>query len=204
MLLKLNSYFMLSDSPLLKPLKGPVARTVKTGRNYSDRQKIECATTFIMLGGNVALTSAALKIPEQTIFMWKKSQWWQDLIGEIKQQERIELSTRLKKIVDSSWDVVEDRLKQGDFIYDQKAQRLVRKPVSMKDAAKVAVDAAVIRDKQNLGGSITVDGNALEEKLTKLAKAFSDLSKGIVHIQDVEDINFKEVDNEKLAPIIAP
>lgn len=142
-----------------------------------------------MLGGNGALTIATLKIPEQTFYLWKRSEWWHELENEIKQEERIELSAKLKKIMNSSYDVVADRLENGDWFFNQKTGALERKPVAFKDAAKVAADTALIRTKLDVATSFTVAADQIEDKLAKLAKAFEDLSSGRKkqELIDVED-----------------
>ena len=182
---------VLSDSPYLKDKKKHNRHTIPD-THYSDRQKIEAVTTYLMLGGNVALTCATLKINQSTLYYWTKSEWWNDLVHSVRKEEKLQLSARLKKIVEKSWEVVEDRLTNGDYIYDQKQQCLVRKPVPMKDAASVAKDASTLRINLDIGEASSTHNDAIEEKLTKLAKAFSDLSRGITNNQAVEDIAFND------------
>jgi TRAP-type mannitol/chloroaromatic compound transport system substrate-binding protein len=94
--------------------------------------------------------------------------------------------------MEKSWDVVSDRLQHGDWIYDQKAGELRRKPVSLRDAAKVANDTALLRERMDMNENFTVAADQIEDKLTKLAKAFSDLSKGKLEAPQAEDIAFVE------------
>lgn len=185
---------MLSDGNSFKHMKSGKNRDVfaTTNKRWSDRQKIECVTSFLLLGGSVALTSTATKIPAETLHGWKKTEWWNELVREIKQEERLTLSTKLKKIVDRSWDIVADRLDHGDYLYNQKTGEMVRKPVSMKDAAKVANDSVMIREKLELNDNFTVAADQIEDKLTKLAKAFTDLAKGVKPPEPVEDITYVE------------
>lgn len=171
--------------------------TATTNKRYSDRQKIEAVTTYLMLGGNVIMTSATTKIPEVTLYTWKKSEWWNTLVNDIKQEERLVLSTRLKKVVEKSWEVVGDRLEHGDWMLNQKTGELVRKPVSMKDAAKVANDSVILREKLDMNESFTVHADQIEDKLAKLAKAFSDLAKGVVAKEEPEDVEYVEVVDDK-------
>lgn len=162
------------------------------GKHWSDKQKLEAVTTYLMLGGNLRLTSHTLKIPDQTLYQWKKSDWWNKLVSEVKQEERLTVSSRLKNVMEKSWDVVSDRLQHGDWIYDQKAGELRRKPVSLRDAAKVANDTALLRERMDMNENFTVAADQIEDKLTKLAKAFSDLSKGKLEAPQAEDIAFVE------------
>jgi hypothetical protein len=66
----------------------------------------------------------------------------------------------------------------------------------MRDASKVAIDSSTLREKLNMTENFTVATEQIEEKLGKLAKAFQDLAKGIVKTQEVEEIEFTEVEDE--------
>lgn len=185
---------MLSDSPHFAHFRSSKKRPVNadTNKRWSDNQKVEAVTTFLMLGGNVRLTSAALKIHEQTLYTWKKMDWWNNLIQEIRKEEKLELSTKLKTIVNKSWNIVEDRLENGDYVYNSKTGEVSRKGVSLRDASKVAVDAALLREKVGSSESFTTATEQIGDKLSKLAEAFTKLSKGIVAPIDIE---FSENDN---------
>jgi len=182
---------MLSDSIQMKSRKLKKKRPINamTNKYYSDRQKIEAVTTYLMLGGNAALTAKSLNISIPTMYSWTKTEWWNELVNSIRKEEKLQLSARLKKIVESSWEVVGDRLERGDWILNNKTGELIRKPVSLRDASKVAVDAAILRDRLDVGDSFSTQNDAIEEKLSKLAKAFTDLSKGITNSQAIEDAN---------------
>jgi transposase-like protein len=132
---------MLSDAESKKNKSSGKARSIYAGTNkqWSDAQKTEAVKTYLLLG-NLAMTSRMLGIPEVTLRLWKTTQWWQDVYHELKSQEKLELNRRLKKIVEASLAVVEDRLVHGDYQFDQKTGEVIRKPVNMKDAHKVAVD----------------------------------------------------------------
>lgn len=192
---------MLSDSDKFKKRRSPRSRAVgaPTNKHWSDSQKIECVKTYLMLGGNGALTIATLKIPEQTFYQWKRTEWWHDLEQEIRKEERLELSAKLKKILTNSSHVVADRLENGDWFYDQKTGELRRKPVLMKDAAKVMNDAAVLQTKLNVTETINMSSEAVDAKLAKLAQAFEDLSqkKKRPEVIDLEDIEFEEVESSE-------
>jgi transposase-like protein len=167
--------------------------SAETNKRWSDTQKIEAVTTYLMLGGNLSQTSKALKIPLQTLNVWKYSEWWNHLERDVRKEERLTLSTKLKKVMDLSLEVASDRLERGDWIYDQKAGELRRKPVSMRDASKLAMDAANLRTKMDLNENHTIANEEISSKLEKLAEAFTNLSKGIkVTQEEVEDIEFVE------------
>ena len=140
---------MLTDNKYtLENTASPARRSVHapTNKRWSDTQKIEAVTTWLMLG-NLRATSRVLEIPEVTLLSWKKSEWWQEVVREITTQENLTLSNKLKKIVDKSLDIVTDRMENGDFIYDQKTGKLVRKPMLGKDVHKIAMDSLATKTK---------------------------------------------------------
>lgn len=178
---------MLSDAESKKDKKGMRARsiTAPTNKQWSDTQKVEAIQSYLLLG-NLALTSRILGIPEITLRVWKTTDWWKDKVQEIKTQDRIVLSSRMKKIVDASLTVVEDRLVNGDFQFDQKTGQTVRKPVNLKDAHKVAVD---LQDRQELLEKTEkpeTSDEGIETRLLKLAEKFADMATMKIEQQALE------------------
>lgn len=170
---------MLSDSIHRKHVKSKPIRALdaKTNRTWSDKQKIEAVQSHMLLG-NLALVSRVLGIPEVTLRVWKRSQWWHDAVAELRSQRRIELSSKMQKIVDASLSVVEDRLLNGDYQFDQKTGEVVRKPVNMKDAHKVAVD---LQERQEAlekmeRPELDTTEDRVEDKLLKLAEKFAEMA----------------------------
>lgn len=165
----------LSDSELLKDRKTRRRALEAKGKHWSDSQKLEAVQTYLMLG-SVRMTSAALKIPEITLKVWRSSTWWKDLESELKIQDELQLSTRLKKIAEKSFAAVEDRLEHGNFVFDQKSGRIKRIPVNLKDAHKVAMDS--IQQKDLIGKrhvDVANDGQILD-KLEQLANKFAEMA----------------------------
>jgi hypothetical protein len=105
--------------------------------------------------------------------VWKTSAWWKELVDELKLQEKIELSAKMKAIVDAAHQVVANRLEHGDAVLNQKTGEIVYKPVPMKDAHRVAVDLLNQRevlDKVNKTPDVVEDGNKLEKLAEKFAE----------------------------------
>jgi hypothetical protein len=164
---------MLSDNERMKVRPSKPSRAIeKSGRTWSDKQRREAAQLYLSLG-NMSLVSNFTGIPYITLKVWKRTEWWNDLIQEIRTQDKIELSARLKKIVAASLTVVEDRLEHGDFQFDQKTGQNVRKPVNLKDAHKVAVDLQTRQEVLEKLDKPEVTDEAVESKLLKLAEKFS-------------------------------
>lgn len=157
--------------------------------------------TWLVLG-NLKLACASLKIPYQTAKQWKAQEWWKQVENDLTVQEDLQLSARLKRIVNASYDVVEDRMANGDFVYDQKTGEMRRKPVAMKDAHKVGLDLQERRDellqRHIAGESVTTD--KIEKTLSDLAEQFAKIANSVntkAPIQVTDVIFGDERDAEK-------
>lgn len=146
-----------------------------TNVHWSEKQRMEAVNSYLLLG-NLALTGRLLGIPEVTLRVWKAQTWWKDAVAEIKSSEKVQLSARIKKLVDASLTVVEDRLLNGDFQFDQKTGQVVRKPVNMKDAHKVAIDMADKQEQIERSDKPEQTEEHVEDKLLKLAEKFADMA----------------------------
>ena len=142
------------------------------GKWYSDSQKME-AVKFWLISGSLVQTSAALGIPLQTIKHWRYSQWWDNLVRDIRTEDTFKLSSKLKSIAEKALDVTLDRLENGDYIYSQKTGEMVRKPVVMRDAHLVAIgltDRAQALDKKPREEE---NNQKTQDRLIALAEAFA-------------------------------
>ena len=169
----------------------------KISKHRTESQKLETVQTYLIFGGSVSKTAAAMKVPETTIYFWRKTDWWQEMEKTIRTEENLTLSARLKKILDKSMDIVEDRLENGDFIYDQKTGKMKRKPVAMKDAQKAVTEFMERREKLHRGDTHTVAEELVADKLAKLAAEFAKLARPQPVVTDV--VFIKEHEENDLA-----
>lgn len=140
--------------------------------HWSDSQRIQLVTTWLATG-NLALSAATLQIPEVTARRWKAQAWWKQMVEDIRNEENLQLDARLGKVVSKSVDALLDRVENGDFQYDQKTSRLVRKPISARDAAKVTTDMIDRRELLQGKKEKPVDNTRkVEERLAQLAAQF--------------------------------
>lgn len=162
-------------------------------KHWGEAHKLEAVKSYLMLG-TINAAAALMKIPEQTMYYWSRQPWWQECVAELKLQDQLVLSSRLKRIVDRSFDVIEDRLEHGDFVYDQKSGAMRRKPVSMRDAHKVALELDNKRTVLLDRAVPTASEEAIDDKLNKLAQKFADIVNGKKPIDDQPiDVHVKEV-----------
>lgn len=179
---------MLTDSPYKASLPSRRRRAKEDFKKlYSDAQKIEAAKLWLVTG-NLTQTAAALSIDRNTLAKWKASQWWKDLIQELRTETKLTLSHKLRSIANKALAQVEDRLDNGDWFYDQKSGELRRKPVVLRDATRVAMD--MTNTALKLAEDPDVDGTSQKQvmdKLEVLKRQFEEFSKNkkVVEVVDV-------------------
>jgi hypothetical protein len=118
--------------------------------HWSERQKLEAVTTYLMVG-KWPVVSDATGIPIDTLKKWKQADWWEDLEREIRRSSNIEVGGKLKVIINKAASVVEDRLENGDLVYNPSTNSFTRKPIGAKIASEIMVKS--------------IDRNILLEKL---------------------------------------
>lgn len=142
---------------------------------WSEQKRIEVATADAM-GLKAPVISMATKVPVETIRDWRMRDWYRDLVDEIQREGDRELDGKLTQLIDKSTNVIIDRLESGDFMYDPKTSRFIRRPVYMKDAAKVATE--IINRRNLLRGKPTSISSKeqISDRLNKLAEQFAALT----------------------------
>lgn len=164
---------------------------------YSDSQKLEAVKCWLVTG-NLAQTAAALSIPLPTLKTWRYSDWWKELVDEIKSENSIQLSNKLKTIANKALDVTADRLENGDYIYDQKTGELKRKPVNAAVSHTIARDLINQSDKIENRPEQLIAEQKTQEALDKLQRTFENFVKQRKPAIEVTDVVFLE--EEKSVP----
>jgi len=166
----------------------PVKGKVKGKRNhFTDKEKLNAACVFAV-SGNSRRTAELTKIPEATIRSWKQTAWWNEAMQRIIVEQDEELGTDLTKLINKAVVAIEDRIENGDSVYDSKRGTLVRKPVSAKDLA--VVSAITIDKRQLLRGQPTerVEKISVDDTLKTLQDEFRKFSKAKEIKQEVEPL----------------
>lgn len=144
---------------------------------HKDDKKIQ-AVSIWLTGASLPMVAAALKVPLDTLKYWRKQDWWDQMKVELQEEEGQELDGKLKKIVDKSLNIVEDRIENGDWILDSRTGEVRRVPVKLRDVHKVTMDMV---DKRELIRTRPQRDKATEisqkETLLKLAQQFEEWSK---------------------------
>jgi hypothetical protein len=146
------------------------------GKWWSESQKIEAVTTWLALG-SIPLTAAATDIPKDTLVRWRYTDWWKELVLQIRSEETLALDGRLSKIVTKALSVVEDRLDNGNFQYDPKTGGNVRVPVNLRDSMKATADLMDRREMLRKQPQQEQIEKTVDDRLAKLADEFARFAK---------------------------
>ena len=154
----------------MKKTKKTSSSLVSRGSSYSDEQRRMAATQYAIQGvmSNVARD---MNIPETTLSLWKKTEWWDELTAEVRSAKSSEMRANYQKLVLAAQD---------------KAIELLPTMTNAKDAMLVS---AVAYDKLRLADNIPAPTNAGgASALEALAKRFEQLSRDNRVIQVIDKV----------------
>lgn len=162
--------------------------------SWPKEKKLQAVTQYLALG-NMALVAATTGISHGLLRQWKAQPWWKEFEKEIRNTENLKLDDKLTKLVDKSLDAVADRLENGEAVWDSKSGTIQRKPVNMKDSAKVAND--MLTKRELLRGNATSRTEAaaipMQDQLKLLAAEFARMTSGkpieTIDVEMVEILN---------------
>ena len=172
---------------------------------FSDKQKLAIVSTWV-LTGSPSITAQTHNCTVKSIEYWKKQKWWKDAVTEIKASRNHEMSGKLSKIFDKSLKQLEDRVENGEYIFDQKTGAIRRVPVNSRNLNTIARDAL---DRQLLLDKVTseerVEAIDITARLTQLMDEFKKIASGktskqgeIIDVQEITTV--VEESNQQEAP----
>lgn len=161
------------------------------GTKFSFEQKEEAVRVWLTTG-NMRIAAATVGCAVQTIESWKKQDWWNQLVSQIKTEKNLVLGSRMSSIVDKSMDLIEDRLVNGDFVLNNKTGEVVRKPVALRDLASTANVLMTRKSVMDSQDHQTIENKeTAQEILSALAKEFAKIGLRASK-QDAETIDYEE------------
>ena len=142
------------------------------GSAYSSVKRQEALRAFLVSGSSTVV-SRITGIHVNTIDNWRKQDWWNEELRKLREDDNLQLGSRLRKVLDTTMDQLTDRLENGDYMYNPRTGKLERVPVKLRDithANNSLIEKKLLIEKQ-------VDQHQevenIENKLMKLAEAFA-------------------------------
>lgn len=166
----------------------------RSNERYSTKQKYEAVVLYKMIG-NLTTVAKHKGIPIQTLHEWHTKDWWFEIEEEIRKESRSKLGKNLQSIVDKAFEEVIDRLEEGDWIYDQKQGKMIRKPIGAHTVNQILNDGlnkTFFMEKLQREEKQEEKEEEMQERLLKLSKEFEKYTKAreiiaepIVEIEDI-------------------
>jgi len=161
------------------------------GVRYSSKQKLQ-AVALYRLTGSYRAVQHTTGIPYQTLMAWRSQAWWDEYSEELRTASRAELTGKIGKIIEKSLKVVEDRLDNGDFHFDQKTGQVFRKPVGAHVANRIAndaIDRQMLMEKLQREEKKEHNEELMKDKLLQLHEEFAKFSKArVINPNDEEEV----------------
>ena len=146
-----------------------------------------------MLLGNGKLVAEQTGVSYDTLMDWRQSDWWPEVVQQLRRQGKKKTSDTLVKVVENSLDIVSERLDQGDWVLNQKTGKLVRKPVTAKDAAQIANNLLQRQIQvEDIVYAVENKQESVKDTLAMLAKEFQKLNRNTSKKETI-DVEMKEV-----------
>lgn len=138
---------------------------------YTDKQKLLALKTYVVTG-SVVTSAQESGIQYMYLRTLVQTQWWKDSIKEIRKEEEDILDTEISGLITSSVDILKDRLKNGDWMWNSKENKFMRKAIPMREALKATT--SLIDQRNVMRGKPTriVENVSMTERLNKLALEF--------------------------------
>lgn len=171
---------------LSTPVKGKVAGK---RNHFTDKEKLNAVCVFAV-AGNSRRVAELTGIPEGTIRSWKATAWWNETMNRIITEQDEELGSKLTKLVNKAVDEVNDRLENGNYVYNPKMDKLIRKPV---DAKELAIVTAISIDKRQLLRGLPTSRTENVSQTERL-KGLSEQFKKFVTAKEVQQVEEEEVE----------
>ncbi len=95
-----------------------MSEMVPQGSKYTDDQRKQAAMQYAV-DGLLSKIEQEQGIPQQTLSDWKQTEWWVEIVSEVRLQKEGELDAKLTKLIDNSYDHALDELENGNVTYSQ-------------------------------------------------------------------------------------
>lgn len=167
---KLSGYTLDGKEIILGKKRGPGYRI--SNPNYFNLEQKTDACALYCVYGDVEQVSEMTGIPAKTLREWKDEPWWKEIQKKVFVEQNEKLASRISGVLDRSLDHLVDRLDNGDYLWDVRKSKLVRKPVDTKVLANV-FNTLVTRRQLIRGEPTSITSQlAVDDRLKLLAQQF--------------------------------
>ena len=127
---KLSGYKLDDKEIILSKKRGPGFK-FNNPSYFNIEQKTDACALYCVYG-DVDQVSEMTGIDPKFIRQWKDEPWWSEIQKKVFVEQNEKLASRISGVLDRSLDHLVDRLDNGDYLWDVRKSKLVRKPVDTK------------------------------------------------------------------------
>jgi hypothetical protein len=183
---RLTDYKLDDHEIILGKRRGPGFKF--SNPNYYNLEQKTDACAMYCVYGDIDQVSELTGIPGKFLREWKQEPWWNEIQKKVFVEQNEKLAGRITGVLDKSLEHLVDRIDNGDYLWDVRKSKLVRKPVDTKVLATV-FNTLVTRRQLIRGEPTSITTQiGVDDRLKLLAQQFEKFAAA------------KEV--EQLAPVI--
>jgi hypothetical protein len=150
-------------------------RRRKSGSWWKTEDKIKAVASYCITG-SLARTAEFTGIEYSTLRRWKTEPWWNETVKRVIVEKDEELDRKMTQVIDTAVNEINDRLVEGDFIYDMKLGKVVRTPAKLKDLTGVAAMSIDKRTALREKVKTRQVQDSMDERLAKIAASMEALT----------------------------
>ena len=186
-----SGYFLDGQEISTTPRRGRPLKADHHNPNWFPQQTKIDACTLYCVYGDIDEVSKLTKVPPKFIREWKEEPWWNEIQKKVFVEQNEKLGSRISTVLDKSLLEIEERLQNGDYLWDVRKSKFVRKPIDTKVLSNLFNN--LVNRRQLIRGeptSITTK-LAVDDRLRLLAEQFEKFASA----KEVEQTTTKEIED---------
>ena len=186
-----SGYFLDGEEISTTPRRGrPLKADHHNPSWFPQQTKIDACTMYCVYG-DVDEVSKLTKVPVKYIRQWKEEPWWSEIQKKVFVEQNEKLGSRISSVLDKSLGEIEERLVNGDYLWDVRKSKLVRKPIDTKVLSNLFNN--LVNRRQLIRGEPTSITNkvGVDDRLKFLAEQFEKFASA----KEVEQLPTQEIEN---------
>ena len=186
---KLSGYKLDDKEIILGKKRGPGFKF--NNPSYFNLEQKTDACALYCVYGDVDQVSEMTGIDPKFLRQWKDEPWWNEIQKKVFVEQNEKLGSRISTVLDKSLLEIEERLQNGDYLWDVRKSKFVRKPIDTKVLSNLFNN--LVNRRQLIRGeptSITTK-LAVDDRLRLLAEQFEKFASA----KEVEQTTTKEIED---------
>lgn len=198
---KLSGYKLDDKEIILSKKRGPGFKF--NNPSYFNLEQKTDACALYCVYGDIEQVSEMTGIDPKFIRQWKDEPWWTEIQKKVFIEQNEKLASRISGVLDKSLEHLVDRLDNGDYLWDVRKSKLVRKPVDTKVLSNLFNN--LVTRRQLIRGEPTSISTqvAVDDRLKLLATQFEKFAnakeiEGVANeVKEIPNANEIQETNEK-------